>query len=415
MNENKTKAVEDARRTFWLSFFCLLLFCLCLCSACSDEYSGQDVEGAVVNFSLSGISSEVGAATRGENLVNGQKVRVLAYLKENSNKCVAEKDYTVQSDGSLVATDGNELRLAAGTYDLYAFTPDLVANTDGIAPVLSVEHGVDFASSLTANQTVAKWSSEEGSSVVRTIKLNELNRKCSQLAFQLNVSGAIVSNERVKKVAITEATFTNMATAPLTATGADDLPMAATNNTNFTIGESFFFTDEVKPTLSSGSGVALPKSVGNFGLKLRARFNDVNTLSFETATIANMAFAKGYRYGFIALWQESRFLLSLVVAPWTSAGINTDLGGNGTRVYILGEWTVNSINTATGNGINLSVSGWTPSASWTGDLGSGGVSMDPSLGWTVTSPWTSDVGVGAIIGNSLDWTLGDISTAMGGE
>lgn len=375
MNNNRT------------TLLALLLFGFCFVS-CSQDDARQNADGIAVGFTLPGIGGEVteDGLTRAA-LATDTKVRLVVYKTgaQSGADYVATKDYTAQADGSLKATDGADLRLIDGTYDFYTYTPDLAVITTGTVPAVGVAHGADFASSLTENQTVVKWNTAEGSAAQRSIVLSPLERKCAQLAFQLNVNGSIINNLPVKKVAITEAKFTGMADAPLTATGAGDLPAATTSTAEVTMDESSFATDDLKPTLSSGSGVVLPKPAGSFGVKLKARFNDGGMLDFESASIANLELKKGYRYAFIATWQEGKFVLHLVVAPWTSAGINADLGGTGVKTYPLGEWTTTTILGDIGSsGATLTVTGWTASSSWTGDIGSSGADIGALPGWTFT-------------------------------
>lgn len=388
----------------------LKLFLLLFVASCTTDSDLSEGEKVPVNFSLPGITAEATQqpVTRA-SMQAGTTVRVVAYRSGDLGNTgyVAEKAYTVQADGTLAPTDGTPLRLIMGTYDFYAVTPALAVNHAGSAPTVSVGHLADFASKLVSGQSVAQGSGGQ------SITLGDLERKCSQLALQLNAGGTVVNNQPVTKVAITEAVFTQMTAAPQTLTATDDFPAGVACTDAITAGASCFATDGTQPTLSSGGCVALPKQAGSFGLKLKALFNDAHSLEFDKANIANLEFKKGYRYAFVATYDNDKFRLSLVVAPWTTEDINTDLGSGSARIYPLGQWTLSTIEGSWGaGGFRIRVSGWQASH-WSGNLGEGGATIGTG-GWTSTEAVNGVLGAGGVNIGSGNWNNSDQSGSVGG-
>lgn len=355
------------------------------CSSSNDE--GTPGGEVAVNFFSGGIGGDV--STRA-SLGAGVTVRVLAYRHTDGSlsalNYAGENTYIMQPDGTLKA-DVSELLLPAETYDFYTVTPALEVDHSGDAPRVSVGHLNDYAVSLTPEIAIASTGINESQSV----KLSVLERKCAQLIFQLNVTGAVINNVNLTKIAITEATVNPMADGPLEGVGTADLTEATSSSTSLVMDAARFATDADVTSLSRGGGAVLPKPKGSFSMRLSAIYNDVNTLTFEAAEVADIAFQKGYRYAFAAVWSGNAFVLHLLVTPWTMEGINADMGSNETLVYPLGTWTVQQIESNLGDGgTTISVSGW-QSSSWSGDLGEGGVKLP-------VGSWTLDYSSGGTLG-----------------
>lgn len=120
-----------------------------------------------------------------------------------------------------------------GNLRFYALTPDLaVANVDhegdGAKCAVAVEHGMDYATSLTAGQTVSEASP--------TVVLNDLGRHCTKLIFELMPKAG-----NIRSVDIASAGLTNMTRAPVSAILNTALPiMGVSKSEELTIEGSEF-------------------------------------------------------------------------------------------------------------------------------------------------------------------------------
>lgn len=117
-------------------------------------------------------------------------------------------------NGSL--TPVHSLLLRAGSYDFYALTPETATASGGggsgipggggstTAPpyTVSVGHGMDYATSLTAGRAVDESNP--------SVPLNDLVRRCTRLVFELSPKAG-----NIKKVRVASAGLTNMTAAPL--------------------------------------------------------------------------------------------------------------------------------------------------------------------------------------------------------
>lgn len=404
------KSKQAGRGLLFLTL--LLLSSLTGCSTSADD--GVPGDEVAVNFFSEGIGSEFrtrAAIPLGRDVT----LRVVAYRHRSDGTLAAENyvkenTYTVQSDGTLKAND-SDLYLPAGTYDFYAVTPALEVDHSGAAPKVSVDHLTDYAVSQTSGTpitTVAGGTSHR-------VQLASLERKCAQMLFQLDVDGAVVNNEALTKVLITEATVTGLSDGPLAGIGTQNLAQAATMTKKLTMDGSRFATDSKRPTLSTGGGAVLPKPAGGCSLLLGAVYNDVNTIQFESASLTKIEFLKGYRYAFVAIWKNDMIFLRLVVAPWTVAGVNADMGSSETLVYPVGQWTLSKVDSNLGEGgLTVWVAGW-QSSDWSGNLGEGGLSVGSIPGWTKTDSVDYLLGEGGLTlnGNSLWTPTGQVNDSWG--
>ena len=361
----------------------LFSFCLCFFSSCTGEDTQPDGDGTVVGFILPGIEAGVGedVSTRA-TLDKDVKVRVVVYktgAQSNANY-VATKDYTVQANGTLTATDGTDLRLIDDTYDFYAITPDLTVTTSGSTPTVSVAQEKDFAVSLTTNQKISKWSAGEGSAVKRAITLTQLARKCAKVNFAIDIAEDVAST--ISDTKITEAVLTSMP-APLTASGTT--LNAGSGSATLTFPSTMFTTDTDNSRKSSGSTVLLPKTSGAFTLSMKAQFNGVTsvTTQFPAATVPAMTLDGGKEYTFTVRLTKDKLGntvagLWVSVSKWNTNSQDINLGGVPTGpVYtqLIGEWTtvmwdnVNLGGVPTGP-IITGVSGWWNNIYYNPHLGS---------------------------------------------
>ena len=213
--------------------------------------------------------------------VNGEAVRVttsvqtFAVEKRMTNCCSRSlncSSFSVHEqsnraiNGSGVLEPVSSLLLRTGTYDFYALTPDLaVANVDhegdGAKCAVAVEHGMDYATSLTAGQTVSEASP--------TVVLNDLGRHCTKLIFELMPKAG-----NIRSVDIASAGLTNMTRAPVSAILNTALPiMGVSKSEELTIeGSEFSVPDDDLNT--SAFAVVLPREAGKFKFKMNVAFNE---------------------------------------------------------------------------------------------------------------------------------------------
>ena len=206
-----------------------ILFVAGIAGACHDSESASGrPDGIEVGFALRGvgISASVQPQVRpdsraaAESLSAGSTVRVAAYKRRASGATadiaqdtyVSEAAYEVQEDGSLkpcavdsegkvTSSAGDAMRLSAGAYDFYALTPALPFAADHRS--VSVEHGTDYACSLTAACQVAPQSGASS----QTVALSMLERKCSRLYFTSSRKAETVTKAVIKKVELSEITL----------------------------------------------------------------------------------------------------------------------------------------------------------------------------------------------------------------
>lgn len=367
-----------------LFFFSLLLLCSGMgISSCSADGDRQEpAEGTIVSFTLPGIDSEVTKnATTRANLESGTSVTVLVYRTgaQSSSNFVGGQKYTVQRDGSLMASNG-DIRLIGGTYDFYAFTPDVEFSMAGSQPAVTVPQQKDFAVSLTTFIPVPRWTSAEGPSVKRTVALDMLVRKCAKVNFAIDVAEDV--SPTITDTKITEVRLTNMPFSIIT-TGVD-LP-AGSGTTDVVLPSTLFTTGAENPRKASGGTVLLPKTAGAFNLSMKAQFNSVTTVTTQfPANSLNMAFEGGKEYTFTVRLTKDKLGntaagLWVTVSKWNTTGSqDVNIGGAPSGpVYtqLLGEWTnvtwddVNLGGVPTGPVIT-GVSGWWNNIYYNPHLGS---------------------------------------------
>jgi len=303
--------------------------------ACTDDNQSTNSQGVKLNFNAPGIVARTSASTRA-TLSTGTTVRVLAYQRVGASSDLSadiymgENTYVTASDGSLSAcvTDdegkvtsdtGTDMTLRSGTYDFYAVTPALAVTRNSGATV-SVDHGKDYATSLTENVSIGTSSTNQ------SVTLTTLDRKCAQLIFNID-RGA----ESVTSVIVDELTLSEIATAPLTGSLAADLPAAATNSGTVSLASSAFTADATNAWKASGSVAILPKSSATYGLTLTARFNGNSTARTMSTTVPAIAFEKGMQYTYTLQLYGDKIVLKLSsTSSWETTSWSADAVGDGT-------------------------------------------------------------------------------------
>lgn len=333
----------------------VLLFCSCT----ESELPLKDREPFAVQFSASGIGTE--AVTRASSpLADGATLRILAFRRVGASPDLQADEY--MGEGTYQAGGGNgaltpvsSLLLRAGTYDFYALTPALAVinpagGGTGLPRAVSVGHDVDYATSLTGQQTVVGAGSP--------VLLNDLGRRCTRLIFELSPkSGNITS------VSVESAGLTNMTHAPIEAALHAALPLAGVvQDDELTIaGSEFSVPDQALNT--SAATVTLPRKAGKFRFKMNVAFNGKAAAEFAADMPETLAFAPGTQYTFTLKMKGGSIQLILTVLPWGESvmGGQDDIGAFTPITIDVGSWENVTIPGETGGGnTTVSTGQWTP-------------------------------------------------------
>ena len=358
---------------------------LLLCACTENELLLKEHEAFAVRFSASGIATEV--ATRAASpLADGATLRILAFWRVgespdlSTDKYMGEGTYrAVNGNGTLEAV--NVLLLRAGTYDFYALTPALaVANpdNDGGSPActVSVGHGVDYATSLTAGQTVSEASP--------AVVLDDLGRHCAKLIFALQPPVAGVAQSDA-----------------VTITGGE-------------------FSTPDADLKTSAATVVLPRTAGKFQFRMNAVFNGMAAAEFVADMPETLAFAPGTQYTFSLKMKGGSVQLILEVLPWSGSVMSgqDNIGAFTPVVIHIGTWEHVEIPGETGNGNTTVGTGqWRPNPELDAEIGAFGLTSVGGEGL----PWASEQGVpGETGGGNTDvrpgdsWGTEDVPGSSGG-
>lgn len=357
---------------------------LLLCACTENELLLKEHEAFAVRFSASGIATEV--ATRAASpLADGATLRILAFWRVgespdlSTDKYMGEGTYrAVNGNGTLEAV--NVLLLRAGTYDFYALTPALaVANpdNDGGSPActVSVGHGVDYATSLTAGRTVSEASP--------AVVLDDLGRHCAKLIFALQPKAGNITSVRIESAGLS-----NMTHAPVEAVLCTQLPVAGIAQ-------------------SDAATVVLPRTAGKFQFRMNAVFNGMAAAEFVADMPETLAFAPGTQYTFSLKMKGGSVQLILEVLPWSGSVMSgqDNIGAFTPVVIHIGTWEHVEIPGETGNGSTTVGTGqWRPNPELDAEIGAFGLTSVGGEGL----PWASEQGVpGETGGGNTDVRPGD--------
>lgn len=361
------------------SLICIFLSALSL-FACTEADDLAIREGVVVSFTTPGMDSGESGLTRAETntyvpLDENATVRILVYRRKGVNADLSVDDFVgentyvadsygqlsacvVDNDGKVTSTTGSPLKLIQGAYDFYAITP-AIACAD--RKTLSVKHGVDYATSLTAASIPTDLTASG------KVTLNTLERKCSKLEFSFDRK-----TTNVWEIAIDEVTLTAMSKEPLTGTLNEDLPDAAILDKEITMMGSEFKIDATDKYKATGSKIVLPKPAGDITVGMKLKFNGSSTqVTLKPATVTGLALAKGTRYAFKVTLVGGSIKLTLTVADWgETCNIKADdLGASNSLTINVGEWNNVNIDGSTGGNSNTSIGDWTANPDWEDILG----------------------------------------------
>lgn len=364
----------------------------------------RDREPFAVQFSASGIGTE--AVTRASSpLADGATLRVLAFRRVGGSPDLQADEY--MGEGTYKAAGGNgaltpvsSLLLRAGTYDFYALTPALaVTNPDGggagLSCAVSIGHDVDYATSLTEQQTVVGASAP--------VLLNDLGRRCTKLIFELSPKAGNITS-----VGVESAGLTNMTHAPIEAALHTALPVSgAAQDDELTIAGGEFSAPDADLNTSAAT-VTLPREAGKFRFKMNVAFNGKAAAEFAADMPETLVFAPGTQYRFTMKMKGGSIQLILTVLPWGESvmGGQDDIGAFTPITIDVGSWENVTIPGETGGGnTTVSTGQWTPNPDLDAILGDYGLTSvgGEGLPWNPSQDVPGETGGGNANVGSGNW------------
>lgn len=377
---------------------------LLLCSCTEGELLLRDRDPFAVQFSASGIGTE--AVTRASSpLADGATLRVLAFRRVGGSPDLQADEY--MGEGTYKAAGGNgaltpvsSLLLRAGTYDFYALTPALaVTNPDGggagLSCAVSIGHDVDYATSLTEQQTVVGASAP--------VLLNDLGRRCTKLIFELSPKAGNITS-----VGVESAGLTNMTHAPIEAALHTALPVSgAAQDDELTIAGGEFSAPDADLNTSAAT-VTLPREAGKFRFKMNVAFNGKAAAEFAADMPETLVFAPGTQYRFTMKMKGGSIQLILTVLPWGESvmGGQDDIGAFTPITIDVGSWENVTIPGETGGGnTTVSTGQWTPNPDLDAILGDYGLTSvgGEGLPWNPSQDVPGETGGGNANVGSGNW------------
>lgn len=385
----------------------VLLFCSCT----ESGLLLRERERFAVHFSASGIGMEV--TTRASSpLSDNTTLRILAFRRVGQSPDLQADEY--MGEGTYRASLGNgsltpvhSLLLRAGSYDFYALTPETATASGGggsgipggggstTAPpyTVSVGHGMDYATSLTAGRTVDESNP--------SVPLNDLVRRCTRLVFELSPKAG-----NIKKVRVASAGLTNMTAAPVAAPLNAELPLAGVAQSDGLTIAGGSFSPPDKDLNTSAAAVVLPRMAGKFDFELDVSFNDMADAKFTAAMPPTLVFAPGTQYTFTLKMKGSSMQLTLTVVPWGESvmGGQGDIGASAPITVIVGAWENVTVPGETGGGNpTVSTGQWILNPDLDVLFGNYGLSTINGLSWASSQTLLGETGGGSTNVNSGSW------------
>ena len=385
----------------------VLLFCSCT----ESGLLLRERERFAVHFSASGIGMEV--TTRASSpLSDNTTLRILAFRRVGQSPDLQADEY--MGEGTYRASLGNgsltpvhSLLLRAGSYDFYALTPETATASGGggsgipgggggtTAPpyTVSVGHGMDYATSLTAGRAVDESNP--------SVPLNDLVRRCTRLVFELSPKAG-----NIKKVRVASAGLTNMTAAPVAAPLNAELPLAGVAQSDGLTIAGGSFSPPDKDLNTSAAAVVLPRMAGKFDFELDVSFNDMADAKFTAAMPPTLAFAPGTQYTFTLKMKGSSMQLTLTVVPWGESvmGGQGDIGASAPITVTVGAWENVTVPGETGGGNpTVSTGQWILNPDLDVLFGNNGLSTINGLPWASSQPLPGETGGGSTNVNSGSW------------
>ena len=386
----------------------------------------------------------------GEETADGHQRAVLA-------PCTVTNDAT----GAVTAYSDDPtkvMRLKAGEYDFYAFSPALPLKSDGKS--VDVYHGMDFAASATAGVVVksdgsttypdpmnAAPATKNGAIGSGAVELQTLERKCSKLVF--TVSPKVTTENGTSWASVRQAEFKvvrvfKLPKSPVSAVvpddiaSADQVPMTTDVSTItdpadfaangiFELAASDFKSFDTEDSdadndSSMGSGIVLPKQSAEFGLYMEVLFNkmvddgtDQTRVLLKADKLPALPFIKNMQYNFKVFLQGKDILISVTIEPWKDVSDSEDLGVLApVDPIVLGSWTLENWdpdNLGSYGSITVGPESWTTNPNWALDLGNYLDAVVNSGAWS-NVPWWDTTGTG---GGSDSTVSGGGSWSSGGS
>ena len=377
----------------------VLLFCSCT----ESGLLLRERERFAVHFSASGIGMEV--TTRASSpLSDNTTLRILAFRRVGQSPNLQADEY--MGEGTYRASLGNgsltpvhSLLLRAGSYDFYALTPETATASGGgggtTAPpyTVSVGHGMDYATSLTAGRTVDESNP--------SVPLNDLVRRCTRLVFELSPKAG-----NIKKVRVASAGLTNMTAAPVAAPLNAELPLAGVAQSDGLTIAGGSFSPPDKDLNTSAAAVVLPRMAGKFDFELDVSFNDMADAKFTAAMPPTLASAPGTQYTFTLKMKGSSMQLTLTVVPWGESvmGGQGDIGASAPITVTVGAWENVTVPGETGGGNpTVSTGQWILNPDLDVLFGNYGLSTINGLPWASSQTLPGETGGGSTNVNSGSW------------
>ena len=385
----------------------VLLFCSCT----ESGLLLRERERFAVHFSASGIGMEV--TTRASSpLSDNTTLRILAFRRVGQSPNLQADEY--MGEGTYRASLGNgsltpvhSLLLRAGSYDFYALTPETATASGGggsgipgggggtTAPpyTVSVGHGMDYATSLTAGRTVDESNP--------SVPLNDLVRRCTRLVCERSPKAG-----NIKKVRVASAGLTNMTAAPVAAPLNAELPLAGVAQSDGLTIAGGSFSPPDKDLNTSAAAVVLPRMAGKFDFELDVSFNDMADAKFTAAMPPTLVFAPGTQYTFTLKMKGSSMQLTLTVVPWGESvmGGQGDIGASAPITVTVGAWENVTVPGETGGGNpTVSTGQWILNPDLDVLFGNYGLSTINGLPWASSQTLPGETGGGSTNVNSGSW------------
>ena len=268
-------------------------------------------------------------------------------------------------------------------------------------------HGVDYATSLTAGQTVSEASP--------AVVLDDLGRHCAKLIFALQPKAGNITSARIESAGLS-----NMTHAPVETVLCTQLPVAGVAQSDaVTITGGEFSTPDADLKTSAAT-VVLPRTAGKFQFRMNAVFNGMAAAEFVADMPETLAFAPGTQYTFSLKMKGGSVQLILEVLPWSGSVMSgqDNIGAFTPVVIHIGTWEHVEIPGETGNGNTTVGTGqWRPNPELDAEIGAFGLTSVGGEGL----PWASEQGVpGETGGGNTDvrpgdsWGTEDVPGSSGG-
>lgn len=184
---------------------------------------------------------------------------------------------------------------------------------------VSVNHGVDYASSTEATTATV---TENNSSVT----LAALTRRCTKLNFAILPK----DGSGITSLTIIEISLSNMTDAPLKGELSKALPIETTRKTTITLGGEVFTATTEKPLDYSASTTVLPRKAGTFDFKMKASIESPEWTGekvYSAPLPADIAFLPGCQYTFTVKMKGGKDELVLSVQQWGNNSLDAgDMG-----------------------------------------------------------------------------------------